>query len=109
MLLTEPAEAGNGLGQGQVKKTSKLFKSPKVDYFIQQSQYDRNKSVLETERARAMNERKFQYYNSQVKERNMAMATAARKRRVSPGACQPAQNSNRAQGGGEMINFLTPG
>lgn len=46
----------------------KLFKSPKVNYFIQQFEYDRNKNVIDNERARAANDRRFQYYN-EIKER----------------------------------------
>lgn len=46
----------------------KLFKSPKINYFLEQFSYDRNKSSIENERARAMNDRRFQYYN-EIKER----------------------------------------
>lgn len=46
----------------------KLFKSPKVNYFLEKDGYDRNKDVIERNHAQQMNERRFQYYN-EIKER----------------------------------------
>lgn len=65
MRSTENDGQGAGTGKSSHRK---LFKSPKVNYFIEQFAYDRNKSVIENERARAMYDRRFQYYN-EVKEK----------------------------------------
>ena len=39
-----------------------------MQYFLRQNEYDRKKSRLETERAKANNERKLQYYK-EVKDK----------------------------------------
>ena len=74
MVLQQPSVADSYWCNGSIQQAEstrhgqqgkpmyrKLFKGPNVDPKLVKNEH--NKSTLENERSRAMNERRFQYYN----------------------------------------------